>query len=108
MIFICRFLPSEQLKRLSLNFEKMDKTVGALSYLLCLREIVEFGKSYKEENFEKLFNIIIVISGQEDKVFELLCNKSFCQACSSYQKFPSVGHGIFKNKPEIAAKIVTN
>lgn len=102
MISVCKRLPSEQLKRLSLNFEKMDKTVGALSYLLCLKEIVKFGKSYKKKNFEILFNKIIVVSGQEDKVFELLCNKSFCQNCFSYQRIPSAGHGIFKYKPETA------
>lgn len=71
------------------TYNHVVNKIGALSYFLCLREIIEFtSKSYSRlENL--LSQKVHIFLGNKDSVFNLLCDKGLCSKAKTCELIES-------------------
>ncbi|MBI2420609.1 MAG: hypothetical protein HYV38_00805 [Candidatus Levybacteria bacterium] len=77
-----------------------------MSYLFCLKEIADFKNSYEKENVKRVLNKTYVLVGKKDKVFDLLCDKSYCENSLKYVEVLSAGHGLIDSNPEDVIRLL--
>lgn len=87
------------IKKLGEAFIHLNQTVGALSYLSCLSEIVNFRHRYETDTMRHTLKKAVILKGKHDKIFDSLCNETYCKNCKQYKEVSSVGHGIIDANP---------
>ncbi|KKQ33835.1 MAG: hypothetical protein US50_C0070G0003 [Candidatus Nomurabacteria bacterium GW2011_GWB1_37_5] len=104
---LLKLLPKNGPKRLGDTFIGMIQAVGAISYLACLREIVDFNHKYENENFKSVLSKTFILKGKNDQVFDLLCNDKYCKSSLRYIEIPSAGHGIIDTNPHQVIRLLS-
>lgn len=92
-----------QYKRFYDDLVEIKKDIGAKSFLLCLKEIVEFSNR-KKDTEEVLKKVGIVALGTKDGYFNNLCDRELCKKAKCFEL--DTMHGIFTEKPQDIFEIV--
>lgn len=106
VVRLLKKIPSQKTKLLAGTFLKMNRTIGAKSFLLCLEEIVKFNSYYIDNKVSSLLSRTAVLKGEKDFIFDLLCNTKYCKTSSYYINIPNIGHGILDVCPSEVIKIL--
>lgn len=85
------------------TYHNVSGSIGALSYLLCLREIVNFTSNYDVDLVKLISRKVDVLLGNNDDAFKLTCDKNLCakaKSCtwidSDHSALNSAKHQIFE------------
>lgn len=104
-IFLKMIEKIPQLKGIAKHMCKMQKYIGAHSYLLCLKEISCFSNGVKKEIEHILSEKSIIIGGKEDPIFQHFCNKElFLKARALYEIHGR--HALFVEAPKEVMSII--
>ena len=103
---LLKSIPTNESKKFGEIFMNMSKTIGARSYLACLKEIADFYHIYETDGVKSILNKCVVLKGKSDKVFDLFCDKKFCKACLNYIEVPSAGHGVIDVNPGAVVSVL--
>ena len=91
---LLKLIPKKSSKELGGAFIAMSQTVGAISYLSCIREIVDFKNIYETAPVADVLQKTTVLNGQQDKIFDFLCNRDYCKKSVHYKEILSAGHHV--------------
>jgi hypothetical protein len=101
-------LPSENLKQLGKSMRHVKNRIGAKSYTLCLKEIALFPLGRNEVITRILKEKSVIFLGNDDKVFQMLCDRNLCMNSIHLVEVP-YGHRILNNiSDQVIEEILNN
>jgi pimeloyl-ACP methyl ester carboxylesterase len=87
-------------------FDRMQRTVGAKSYLMCLLEISDFGKNTYHKEPHAAVEKTGVLKGGKDGVFRALCNEDYFSGSKYFEEISDVGHSLIDDRVEDVVRIL--
>lgn len=94
---ILKLLHTAKQKELACTLKRVVGEVGLVPFACCLNEILEFPKQNWVK--ERLKNIAVVILGQNDIIFNTLCDSRLCQQAPVCVTIPG-GHRVISDSPD--------
>lgn len=89
------------------TYRSVMSSIGTISYFLCLKEIINFPTM----NFSKLEKLLSskvhIFLGEDDTVFQLLCNEELCKKCKSCD-FVKSDHSALNGSKEDIYKLLNS
>lgn len=89
-------------------YKSVVTSIGALSYLLCLKEIVEFTVGNEGKIRSLLSQKVHTILGKNDNVFKFLCDERLCYASSTITYINSDHHSVLYAARKEIVRIINN